>query len=78
MADHNETIAIDEALHAYEVVQQLKEEVILMENEAHRRYRLADELFEQGNKSKSTFEREIGNTLMRRVINLKQIMSSEV
>lgn len=64
----------NEALHAIGVVQLLKEEIILMENEAHRRYRFADELFEQGNKSKSTFEREIGNTLMRRVVNLKQIM----
>lgn len=68
------TVPIDEALHAYKVVQLLKEEVVLMENEAHRRYRIADELFEQGNKSKSTFEREIGNALMRRVVNLKQIM----
>lgn len=69
-----QTISIDEALHAYGVVQLLKEEVVLMENEAHRLYRLADEYFAKKRYFKSNYYRQQGNVLMERVVNLKQIM----
>ena len=69
-----QAISIDEALHAYGVVQLLKEEVILMENEAHRYYRLADECLEEKRYFKSNYYRQQGNVLMERVVNLKQIM----
>ena len=69
-----QTISIDEALHAYGVVQLLKEEVVLMENEAHRLYGLADECLEEKQYFKSNYYRQQGNVLMERVVNLKQIM----
>ena len=53
-----QAISIDEALHAYGVVQLLKEEVILMENEAHRYYRLADECLEEKRYFKSNYYRQ--------------------
>ena len=69
-----QTISIDEELHAYGVVQLLKEEVVLMENEAQRLYRLADECLEEKRYFKSNYYRQQGNVLMERVVNLKQIM----
>ena len=69
-----QTISIDEALHAYGVVQLLKEEVVLMENEAQRLYRLADEYLAKMRYFKSNYYRQQGNVLMERVVNLKQII----
>ena len=70
----NNTVSIDEALHAYGVLQLLKEEVVLMENEAHRLYGLADKCLEEKRYFKSNYCRQQGNVLMERVVNLKQIM----
>ena len=71
-----QTISIEEALHAYGIVQLLKEEVILMENEAQRYYRLADECLEEKRYFKSNYYRQQGNVLLERVCALKQIMES--
>ena len=74
-ADRN---SIEEALHAYGIVQLLKEEIVLMENEAQRLYGLADECLEEKRYFKSNYYRQQGNVLLERVCALKQIMNSEV
>ena len=73
-----QTISIEEALHAYGIVQLLKEEIVLMENDAHKYYRLADECLGEKRYFKSNYYRQQGNVLLERVCALKQIMDSEV
>ena len=72
------TISIEEALHAYGVVKLLKEEIVRMEEDAHKYYRLADEYLDEKRYFKSNYYRQQGNVLLERVCALKQIMSSEV
>lgn len=73
-----DTISIEEALQAYGIVQLLKEEIVLMEKDAHKYYRLADECLEEKRYFKSNYYRQQGNVLLERVCALKQIMDSEV
>ena len=68
-----QTISIEDAMHAYEVLQLLNREIERMEAEAREHYKLADKLADLGTISMATAEREIGNTLMEQVIALKLI-----
>lgn len=68
------TVSIAEALHAYGIMQLLKEEIVRMEEDARRYYRLADEQLEEKQYFKSNYYRQQGNVLMERVCSLKQIM----
>ena len=68
-----QTISIEDAMHAYEVLQLLNREIERMEAEAREHYKLADKLADLGTIPMATAEREIGNTLMEQVIALKLI-----
>lgn len=74
MAEHTETIPIDEAMHAYGVVQILKKEVCRMEEAAHNHYAMADKYAEEGRKYKSNYERQQGNVMLERAKELKEIL----
>ena len=67
-------VSIEEALHAYGVMQLLKEEIERMEEDAQKYYKIADEALEDNLRFKSNYYRVHGNVLMERVVNLKQIM----
>ena len=69
-----QTVLIEEALRAYEIVQLLKKEIARMEEDAHKSYKLANEYLDEKQYFKSNYYRQQGNVLMERVCALKQIM----